>query len=437
MDSYLKMASRVNMGAMSHTSPQYVKIWESTNSTDPVEVPLERDGNLLISTIVGQFPNTVGLRFWSDTGAWRGLKSEENIIYPPPQGWGNTDYYIVLGPAVAPLKRVNEETSKDTTEGPLSKAVRTEVEPTTQQTAQVIEEETSEEAKSVRNVKKNKPPGVVKKTVEEKPIEYIIQSLPYSMTEDDLKNHFEEFGELESVKVMRERDTGNSRGFAFLRFKTIEGDRAAKEGIHIFNHRRYWLLPSKRKEHTGGGEESDHHHHQQQRDFHREREQKEQASKLFVGRIPSAMNESQIREHFSKFGVLKDVYIPQPHKGYGFIQYRTKEIADRVLEETHVVDGTFLNVSYPTTQKKSDDVVEVLPDERHSGFPLPPSMMRGNGRPGILGMPGSLYGRGMLGAPWEQNNGNYDNGMGFNNMRGGMGNIMGRGRGMGRGGMRY
>ena len=124
MDSYLKMASKINMGSMSHTSlVSYVKIWESANTADPIEVPLEKDGTLLLSTLIGQYPNTAGLRFWSDTGAWRGLKCENNVIYPPPQGWGTLDYYIVLAPPG--LKRATEEEEQD---GPNSKSQRTEEE---------------------------------------------------------------------------------------------------------------------------------------------------------------------------------------------------------------------------------------------------------------------------------------------------------------------
>ena len=62
---------------------------------------------------------TAGLRFWSDTGAWRGLKCENNVIFPPPQGWGTLDYYIVAGPP-------NLKRTSDGTEGPTSKSQRTE-----------------------------------------------------------------------------------------------------------------------------------------------------------------------------------------------------------------------------------------------------------------------------------------------------------------------
>ena len=73
---------------------QHVRILEHVDA-EPVEVPLERNGTLLLSTLVGQYPETVGIRFKSETGAWRGVRCVGNVIHAPPNGWGNTDYYIV------------------------------------------------------------------------------------------------------------------------------------------------------------------------------------------------------------------------------------------------------------------------------------------------------------------------------------------------------
>ena len=39
-----------------------------------IEMPCETDGGLLLSTLVGQFPGAVGLRYQSENGSWRGLK---------------------------------------------------------------------------------------------------------------------------------------------------------------------------------------------------------------------------------------------------------------------------------------------------------------------------------------------------------------------------
>jgi len=392
MDSYLKMASKINMGSMSHTSlVNYIKIWESTNSADPIEVPLERNGTLLLSTLIGQFPNTAGLRFWSDTGAWRGLKCEDNVIYPPPQGWGTLDYYIVSGPPN--LKRTSAEA-----DGPTSKSQKTDVEmAATEEAEKEMAEEMidDDEAPAIKVEDDEK---------EEKVPELIISALPYSMTEEELKDHFKQFGEVVSCQIMKNR-RGASRGFAFFTFKTVEETNKARAGVHIFNGRRYYIqIANKSKGMNGENERSNH-----------------VRVKLFVGHIPAEADESDLREHFGKYGVLKDVYIPKPNKGYGFVEFGSREVAERVLEDTHVMMSTFLNVNYPQTQKQND-VKREMEKMQENGM--------GNGKPGILGyygfgnnMQGGYnnwgggYGGG-YGGPYGGNyGGNHGNGFNHNNKR--------------------
>ena len=60
-----------------------------------------------------------------------------------------------------------------------------------------------------------------------------VGNLPYSVTEDDLKTFFTERGAtLDSVALIRDRDTGNPRGFAFVE---IEDDEQADQAIETCN----------------------------------------------------------------------------------------------------------------------------------------------------------------------------------------------------------
>lgn len=45
-----------------------------------------------------------------------------------------------------------------------------------------------------------------------------IGSLAYSTDDESLKAHFEQIGEVESARVMTDRETGRSRGFGFVTF---------------------------------------------------------------------------------------------------------------------------------------------------------------------------------------------------------------------------
>jgi len=68
-----------------------------------------------------------------------------------------------------------------------------------------------------------------------------VGNLAYSITEDNLRKWFEEFGEVESAKVIKDRFSGRSKGFGFIEMPSnAEADQAIKalnrkfmEGQHI------------------------------------------------------------------------------------------------------------------------------------------------------------------------------------------------------------
>lgn len=49
-----------------------------------------------------------------------------------------------------------------------------------------------------------------------------IGNLPYTTTEDDLRNLFAQAGTVVTVELIKDRDTGNSKGFAFVEMSTQE-----------------------------------------------------------------------------------------------------------------------------------------------------------------------------------------------------------------------
>jgi RNA recognition motif-containing protein len=59
-----------------------------------------------------------------------------------------------------------------------------------------------------------------------------VGSLSYNTTEDTLRTLFAEFGEIESVKLIMDRDTGRPKGFAFVEMAT---DQAAQAAISALN----------------------------------------------------------------------------------------------------------------------------------------------------------------------------------------------------------
>jgi cold-inducible RNA-binding protein len=55
-----------------------------------------------------------------------------------------------------------------------------------------------------------------------------VGNLDFGATEDSIRELFESQGTVESVKLMTDRDTGRSRGFAFVEMADADADRAIK-----------------------------------------------------------------------------------------------------------------------------------------------------------------------------------------------------------------
>ena len=56
-----------------------------------------------------------------------------------------------------------------------------------------------------------------------------VGNLPWSTTEEDLNQMFGEYGDVESVALITDRETGRSRGFAFVEMDTEGAEKAIEE----------------------------------------------------------------------------------------------------------------------------------------------------------------------------------------------------------------
>ena len=64
------------------------------------------------------------------------------------------------------------------------------------------------------------------------PVRLFVGNIPYDTTEEQLREHFTEVGALSFVHIPKDRETGRSRGFAFVEF--LDGAQA-DEAIRRFN----------------------------------------------------------------------------------------------------------------------------------------------------------------------------------------------------------
>ncbi len=60
-----------------------------------------------------------------------------------------------------------------------------------------------------------------------------VGNLSFNATENDLEDAFSEYGNVRSVNIIKDRDTGRSRGFAFVEMNDAKEGRDAIEGINL------------------------------------------------------------------------------------------------------------------------------------------------------------------------------------------------------------
>uniref|UniRef100_A0A8C5I5P9 TAR DNA-binding protein 43 n=1 Tax=Gouania willdenowi TaxID=441366 RepID=A0A8C5I5P9_GOUWI len=156
-------------------SELYIRVAEDENE-EPMEIPSEDDGTVLLSSVAAQFPGACGLRYKNpESQCMRGVRLVEGVLHAPENDWGNL-VYVVNYPK--DNKRKMEEI----------------------------------DAASAVKVKRGF----------QKTSDLIVLGLPWKTTEQDLKDYFTTFGEVIMVQVKRDSKTGNSKGFGFVRFTEYE-----------------------------------------------------------------------------------------------------------------------------------------------------------------------------------------------------------------------
>jgi RNA recognition motif-containing protein len=59
-----------------------------------------------------------------------------------------------------------------------------------------------------------------------------VGNLPYSTTEEQLREYFGEYGDVQEIAIITDRETGLSKGFAFVTMTTEEDAVTAMNGLN-------------------------------------------------------------------------------------------------------------------------------------------------------------------------------------------------------------
>ncbi|XP_029172920.1 RNA-binding protein squid-like isoform X3 [Nylanderia fulva] len=179
-----------------------------------------------------------------------------------------------------------------------------------------------------------------------------VGGLSWETTDKELREHFSAYGDIESINVKTDPNTGRSRGFAFIVFAKAESlDKIMGAGDHVINNKK--VDPKKAKARHG---------------------------KIFVGGLSTELSDDDIKNFFSQFGTIVEVEMPfdktkNQRKGFCFITFESEQVVNELLK-----------TSKQTINGKEVDVKKATPK--------PDGMIGMRGGPGVRGSRGGRGGRG-------------------------------------------
>ena len=170
--------------------------------------------------------------------------------------------------------------------------------------------------------------------------------LNHSTTEDGLRNHFEKYGKLVDVIVMRFPGTKRSRGFGFITYSTAsEADTVFEKQPHTIDNA---TIEAKRAT--------------PQKEMNKTNALNEPVSscKLSLGGLDYSTTEDGLRNHFEKYGKLVDVVVKRflgtkQSRGFGFITYSTAAEADAAFAgRPHTIDTATIETKWARPRKQTN-----------------------------------------------------------------------------------
>lgn len=174
------------------------------------------------------------------------------------------------------------------------------------------EEEEEEDYKSQPHTGDGASPGKI-----------FIGGLARETTSAQFVKHFGKYGEIIDSVIMKDRKTGQPRGFGFVTYADPSVVDKVIQDNHIINGKQVEI---KRTIPRGAGGS---------KDF--------KTKKIFVGGIPTTVNEDEFRDFFSQFGEVKEHQIMRDHatsrsRGFGFITFETEQSVDDLLAKGNKLD---------------------------------------------------------------------------------------------------
>ncbi|KAI4348198.1 hypothetical protein L6164_008952 [Bauhinia variegata] len=169
------------------------------------------------------------------------------------------------------------------------------------------------------------------------PGKIFIGGLARETTIDQFIKHFGDYGEITDSVIMKDRKTGQPRGFGFITYADPSVVDKVIEDTHIINGKQVEIKRTIPRGAIGS------------KDF--------RTKKIFVGGIPSTVTEDEFRDFFTQYGEVQDHQIMRDHstnrsRGFGFITFDSEEAVEDLLAKGNKIEFAGAQVEIKKAEPK-------------------------------------------------------------------------------------
>ncbi|XP_063233631.1 heterogeneous nuclear ribonucleoprotein 27C isoform X31 [Bacillus rossius redtenbacheri] len=217
-----------------------------------------------------------------------------------------------------------------------------------------------------------------KGAVGEQEIKLFVGGLSWETTQENLQRYFTRYGEVIDCVVMKNSESGRSRGFGFVTFSDPANvSLVLQNGPHQLDGRTIDPKPCNPRS-------------------LQKPKRSNSYPKVFLGGLPSNVTETDLRQYFNRFGKVMEVVImydqeKKKSRGFGFLSFESDEAVERCVAE-HFVNLNGKQVEIKKAEPRDSNKMGDGPPNSWGPPPGGPPMGMGGG----MGMGGP---NGQMGGP--------------------------------------
>jgi len=168
-----------------------------------------------------------------------------------------------------------------------------------------------------------------------------IGGIPWSTTDATFTQFFSKYGELQDSVIIRDKHTRASRGFGFVKYTDPTAiDKVLAEPELVLDGRKLEVKVAIPKDEM-------------------EDPNPTKTKKLFIGGLSQATTDVEFKEHFAQFGTITDAVVmvdkeTRRSRCFGFVTYESEDVAERVLSQTHTLNGKVCEIKRAVPKEDID-----------------------------------------------------------------------------------